>query len=165
MKKALAVVVLGLAALVAPLSAQAVQQVTVVPEAPIVFTPPTAQCTEGRAHFAISSGGQAGSAVNCLASVTSVACPAVLCQQVKGFLKLQLAPGRINAEATIDETFACADPACLTFTIEQVWSGTVTWATGAFRRLVGASLSGGGTALFDLTTFEILSLDEELVIG
>jgi hypothetical protein len=169
MRKAFAALigVVAIAAIV-PIGAQArggdPDPVSVRLELPVIFTPPTSLCPEGRAHYGISSSGQSGQGVNCIESVTPVACPD-FCQEADAFMKLTLPVGRINGPVTLHETFTCNDPFCLTVTVAQAWEGSVTHATGAYRRLTGAPVSGGGTAVLDGATFEFVSLDEELVIG
>ena len=119
MRKSLVILIaVAATALLVPLAAEARGEpaggpVSVQLELPVGFTPPTTLCPEGRAHFGISSGGQAGSGINCLASVTPVACPD-FCQEAVAFMKLTLPAGRINGPVTLHETFTCNDPFCLT---------------------------------------------------
>ena len=126
MRKSLATLVAVVAtALLAPLAAEARGEpaggpVSVQLELPVGFTPSTTLCPEGRAHYGISSGGQVGSGVNCIESVTPVACPD-FCEDAVVFMSLTLPAGRINYSVTLHETVTCNDPFCLTLTIAQEW--------------------------------------------
>jgi hypothetical protein len=75
-------------------------------------------------------------------------------------MTLSFSGSRIEANVTIFEAWTC-DASC---TVDQRWSGTVTQATRRFRDLDGGSVSGGGLFVFDPVTFELLTLDEVLVI-
>ena len=120
--------------------------------------------------FGISALGKSGSASNCLQDEIPAACPpavdALFCvEKTPALLTLRLQGGKIKAEVTLSEIFNCGDPDCLTFAIDQRWSGPVVYAKGRFSKLRGGSVSGGGTVILDAATFEFLSVDEELVIS
>ena len=174
MRKAiLALTVLATVALSGPVAAQAHPNgddgLRVRLQLPASFSDPTLECPAGIADFGISSIGRIGSGRNCILAFVPADCPpavvALFCQKVPLRTTLRLPGGRIEADATIFEIWTCGDPNCTTLSVDEQWSGKVTRARGRFDELQGASVSGGGTAVFDAATFEILSLDETLVIG
>ena len=71
----------------------------------------------------------------------------------------------MDIDGSLFEVFACGDPNCATFAVDQQWSGTVTSGETRFQRFRGGSLSGGGPLVLDATTFEILAVHEVLVIS
>jgi hypothetical protein len=161
------------AALGAPAAAQAHSSHHKVVRArltlPINFTDPTPACPQGIAAYGLKSHGKAGHGMNCLQNPVPFDCPsgsaAFLCQSVPVHTTLRLRGGRIRARhMTIREIWTCADPACNTISIRQRWRGRVTRATGRFDDLAGGSVSGGGTAVVDASTFAFLSIHEVLVI-
>ena len=121
------------------------------------------------AHFNISALGQVGTGINCVTDVIPAECPrgvvALFCERVPGHMTLRLFDARIEADTTIFEIWRCGEPDCSKFAVEQRWSGEITDATGRFTRFRGASVSGGGRAIIDAATFEVLVLDEVLVIA
>ena len=85
---------------------------------------------------------------------------AQFCQAVPVRMTLSFNGGRIEGDVTIFEAWNC-DATCA---VDQAWSGTVTQATQRFRNLEGGSVSGGGLFAFDPVTFQLVTLDEVLVI-
>ena len=57
--------------------------------------------------------------------------------------------GTIRFDANQHEAVTAFDPATFAFSVDITWSGSVTSATGKFRKLVGAHVSGGGSTSFD----------------
>jgi hypothetical protein len=164
--------VLAAAALLAPLAAVgggSDDPLRVRFEQPVTFSEATPECPAGVVDFGISALGKSGSATNCLQDEVPAACPpvvaALFCLERHADLALRLQGGKIKAEVTLFESFNCGDPDCLTFAIDQQWSGPVVYAKGRFAKLRGGSVSGGGTVLLDAATFEFLSVDEEIVIS
>lgn len=172
-KLILALLVLATAALVAPLTAQGHRDeddgLRVRLERPVTFSDPTPGCPEGTIAFGISSNGKIGSGRNCVQEVVLADCPpaveALFCQEARALMALRLGRGSIDAEVSIFEIWTCGDPECLTLAVDQRWEGRVTQARRKFRELEGGSVSGGGTVVFDAMTFDVLGLDEVLVIG
>jgi hypothetical protein len=173
MKRSILVLTVAIAAaLVAPLAAQGGGDddgLRVRLQLPVTFSSPTAACPEGIAEYGISTKRRTGLGTNCIQAVVPAACPpaavnALFCQGVSVLATLRLRGGRIEADASIFEIWTCGDPMCLTLSVDQQWSGSVTRATGKFDDLEGGSISGGGTAVFDATTFEVLSIDQLLAI-
>lgn len=172
-KAVLALTVLLTAALIAPLAAQGHpdddEGLRVRLELPVTFSDPTAACPFGTADYGISWKRKIGSGRNCLKDIVPVDCPpaveALFCQEARVLTTLRLPGGRIEADVSIFEVWTCGDPECLTLAVDQQWSGKVTRARGRFHELKGASVSGGGTVVFDAATFNVLSIDEVLVIG
>jgi hypothetical protein len=174
MKTALAfLTVLMAAALVAAPAAQARQGgeggFRVRLELPIAFSDPTPACPAGIARYGISFRGQSGSGENCIQDFIAADCPpgveGLFCQTVPVLITLRLPGGSMEIDGSLFEVFTCGDPNCATFAVDQQWSGTVTSAERRFQRFRGGSLSGGGVFVLDATTFEILAIDEVLVIS
>ena len=174
MRRAILVLTIAVtAALVAPLAAHGDTRdddgLRVRLQLPVTFSDPTPQCLGGTAEYRITSKRRTGSGSNCILGVVPADCPptveALFCQEVSVLVTLRLRGGRIEADVSIFEIWTCGDPACLTLSVDQRWSGTVTRATGRFDDFEEGSISGGGTAVFDATTFQVLSIDQVLVIG
>jgi hypothetical protein len=163
--------VVATAELVAPMGALAKHDrdpLRVRFEAPVTFEEGTSECPGGIARFGISALGKTGSAMNCLQRFDPVQCPRVetlFCQEAPLLMTLRLPGGEIEADLTLFEIWRCADPGCQTLAVDQQWPGTVVEARRRFHKLAGATVTGGGVAVFDAETFELLSLDEEIVIG
>jgi hypothetical protein len=160
-------------ALVVPLAAQGKPSksdaLRVRIELPIVFSDPTPACPAGRLDFVVVLGRVHGTGTNCLQEFVSIECPsgvdALFCDEVHALMTIHLPGGSVEAEVTLFETFECGDPQCATFSVDQRWSGPVTDAQRRFHKLRGGTVSGGGTAVLDAATFEILAVDEVLVIS
>lgn len=137
-------------------------------ELPIAFSDPTPACPAGIAQFGISFRGQNGSGENCIEEFVPADCPpgveGLFCQTVPVLITLRLPGGSMEIDGSLFEVFTCGDPNCASFAVDQQWSGTVTGAERRFQRFRGGSLSGGGLFVLDATTFEILAVDEVLVI-
>jgi hypothetical protein len=168
MKKAGLIMLVVTMALAAPLAARAdsgrddTLRITLVP--PVNFAP-TAGCPTGAAIYGISLRRQSGSGTNCILDEVPAACPpsvtAQFCQNVPVRMSLSLPGGSIEGDVTIFEAWNCA----ATCAVDQQWTGTVTQATGRFHHFDGGSISGGGLFEFDATTFDLIHLDEVLVIA
>ena len=163
--------VVATAALVAPMGALAKHDrdpLRVRFEPPLTFEEGTSACPGGIARFGISALGKTGSAMNCLQPFNAVHCPptveALFCQKAPLLMTLRLPGGEIEADLTLFEIWRCGDPGCETLAIDQQWPGIVVEAKRRFHKLVDAAVTGGGLAVFDAETFELLSLDEEIVI-
>ena len=175
MKRAILVLTVAIAAaLAAPLAAQGETRdddgLRVRLELPVTFSSPTAECPEGMAEYVIFAKRRTGIGTNCIRAVIPAACPtsavdALFCQEVSVLTTLRLRGGTIEADVSIFEIWTCGDPMCLTLSVDQQWLGSVTRATGRFDDLEEGSISGGGTAVFDATTFQVLSIDQVLVIS
>jgi hypothetical protein len=112
----------------------------------------------------VAPDGETGTNIACVQTIAEVPCPE-FCVNYGILLTIRLPHGRITAQVTLAETVTCNDPACLTVTLEQIWTGTVTKSIGKLHGFKGAPVSGGGTGVQDTTTGEWSAIDEELVIG
>jgi hypothetical protein len=174
MKKLVSLLILLLAAaLVAPLSAQAMPRpLTLRVEPPVVFSGPTPACPSGTVDYRLSLKTYKGLGRNCLQDFVVVDCPPSVpvgfgilgCHEIPLLFTLRLPGGTIEGEATLHEIVRCGDPPCRAEATEQRWSGTVTRATRAWRKLAGASMVGGGLVVFHVPLNELILLDVVLVI-
>ena len=166
-KTILAFAILLAAALTAPLAARAHSNdddgLRVRLRAPVNFAP-TADCPTGAAIYGVSLHGEIGSGTNCILDEVPADCPpgvaAQFCQAVPVRMTLSFSGGRLEGNVTILEVWNC-DATCA---VDQRWSGTVTRATRRFHDLNGGSVAGGGLFAFDPATFQLVTLDEVLVI-
>jgi hypothetical protein len=138
---------------------------------PITFDPQT-----GCIGYGLASRGKTGTGTNCIVNEVPAQCPsrvtADFCVNVLLGMTLTLPGGRLDVpQGAIFEAWTCvggayaADGSCTSlWNVDQRWSGTVTQATGKYRDLRHASVSGGGLLVFDGPTFNIVSINETLVI-